>query len=229
MITKRNLALPDFRGNILTCNSHHRITPGLLAYRPFCVHRRTVAGQAGRLSNTATMRKQKLSNDELKVVAKEWLNYNPETGKFTWKIKRPWTNVAIGSIAGENSTARGGYFFIKLCRGRSTSLHRLAFVFMTGDWPSQYVDHINGIKNDNRWVNLRPATPSQNNQNMRRSKRNRSGFKGVKYRPEKRKWEASIDKDRKSYYLGLFKTPQEASEAVNKKRQELHGEFAKYF
>ena len=86
------------------------------------------------------------------------------------------------------------------------------------------VDHINGNGLDNRRANLRPVTSQQNKWNMRKQKRNTSGFKGV-YRNGKG-WMAALAVNRKWVHIGTFKTPQEAHAAYCQRAREVYGEFA---
>lgn len=85
--------------------------------------------------------------------------------------------------------------------------HRLAWFYVTGNWPANQIDHINGVRDDNRFSNLREATNLQNAHN-RKYNRNKSGFQGV--RKENSKWLAEIKINYKAVRLGLFNTPEEA-------------------
>ena len=89
----------------------------------------------------------------------ELLNYNPDTGVFTWK-KRTSNRAPIGSVAG---TLSNGYWGITIA-GMRTYAHRLAFLYMEGDYPlAQVVDHIDGDKLNNKWTNLRRFSRNLNN------------------------------------------------------------------
>ena len=149
---------------------------------------------------------------------RELLHYDPSTGDFTWRVRI--ANVAAGTIAGKLLPT--GYRVIRV-RGRAYYAHRLAWLFMTGQWPRQQIDHINNTTGDNRWLNLREATQAQNNANRR--VRTSSGFKGV-YRAGKR-FSAFATYNGKSTYLGTFSTAAEASAAYLAKAREIHGEFAR--
>ena len=97
-----------------------------------------------------------------------------------------------------------------------------------GRWPRKGLDHINGRRDDNREENLREATQSENMANVPRAKNNKSGAKGVSWHAMGRKWQVHIQKSRKTYYLGLFNTLEEAAAAYREAAQRLHGVFAKH-
>ena len=102
-------------------------------------------------------------------------------------------------------------------------LHRLIMNCPKG----MTIDHINHDKLDNRKSNLRICTQSENSQNIGKKKTNTSGYKGVSLDKNTGKWRASIMKNRKSYVIGNYNTPEEAHAAYCKTAKELHGEFAK--
>jgi len=89
------------------------------------------------------------------------------------------------------------------------------------------VDHANGVRSDNRISNLRLATKAENTQNQKITKRNTSGYKGVSYIKSRSTWDARIMKNRKVYWLGAFKSKEEAFAAYQKAAQDLHGDFAR--
>lgn len=132
-------------------------------------------------------------------VLKEHLNYDSDTGFLDWIS--PSGNGDSKSLAGcEHHT---GYIYIRL-GGSIYPAHRLAWLYMTGKWPENQIDHINGIKNDNRFCNLREATMSNNMMNRGIFKNNTSGFKGVSYKGKK--WRARCTVNKKQYNLGIFST-----------------------
>ena len=152
---------------------------------------------------------------------KEVLEYNPDTGLFTWK-KTFRNRVVVGSVAGCKNK---GYIVIKINRKRHLA-HRLAYLYMAGKFPENLIDHINHIRDDNRWTNLRDATTSQNQANRVKQKNNTSGYKGVRWNKTTKKWCARIRYMNKDIHIGVYTTPQEASEAYKKKAIELFGEFS---
>lgn len=142
-------------------------------------------------------------------------NYDPVTGILTWRVDRS-TWVKAGDVAG--SIDGNGYVNIQIS-GTGYKAHRLAWLWVTSEWPKAEIDHINRIKDDNRWVNLREATHSQNTINI--SPRNRLLPRGVKRKG--RKFTAEIGKP--NLYLGTFDTPEEARAAYVVAAQDLYGEF----
>lgn len=149
--------------------------------------------------------------------------YDPETGVFTNRITRS-PNALKGQKAGSESVH--GYNTIRF-NGKLYRNARLAYLYMTGKWPPEgyIVDHINSLKMDDRWANLRLATISQN-------MCNRVGInygkqpKGVY--PNGSGWQAQIKVNGNKIYLGTYKTIEEAAEAYRKAAKEHHGEFARY-
>ncbi|MCP1440474.1 hypothetical protein J3D56_003910 [Erwinia persicina] len=161
-----------------------------------------------------------MTEEELKAL----LHYDAETGFFTWKTNRQGTARA-GRIAG--NLCNNGYLTIQI-KGKNYRAHRLAFLFMTGEFPTDMCDHINGIRDDNRWVNLRQATRAENNQNRSISSANTSGVKGVCWDKFARKWQAQICINSKNAHLGYFTTLAAAELAVQEARIKLHGEFSNH-
>lgn len=148
---------------------------------------------------------------------RELLRYDPETGVFTWLV-RTSTCIKVGDVAGTTDTL--GYILIRV-DGVRYKAHRLAFLWMTGEWPKDMIDHINGAKGDNRFANLRPATPAENRQNQRRAKSNsQTGLLGV-CRHGKR-FRATIRIDGRYIHLGTFDTPDQAHETYLAAKRRLH-------
>jgi hypothetical protein len=152
------------------------------------------------------------------------LHYDPDTGRFTWLASLAH-RVKVGDEAGSNHGS--GYFEIGIDNVRYLA-HRLAWFYMSGEWPSAQIDHRDLDRSNTRWNNLRLATHGQNVHNSGPRKHNSHGFKGVTFYPSKKtKWHARIMFQRKLYLLGFFNTPEEAHAAYAKKAAELHGEFAR--
>ena len=132
-------------------------------------------------------------------------------------------HARAGGIAGSTNSA--GYLQIRI-DGHRYLLHRLAWLYVTGEWPEAEMDHQNGDRADNRFCNLRPATNSENGRNRGGAKRNTSGFKGVSWDARLRKWKAKIVVNGHQIYLGLFDNPIHAWIAYREAALKYHGEFA---
>lgn len=155
-----------------------------------------------------------LTQSELQRV---W-HYCPDEGRFTRLMTVGGTK--IGDVA--NFLRHDGYIQIQIS-GKKYLAHRLAYLYMTGEWPKNQIDHIDWIRNNNRWANLRNATNSINQQNQRGSKlNNTSGHLGVSWNTRAGKWRAAIQLNGKTIYLGFFDDKHEASERYLSKKRELH-------
>lgn len=130
---------------------------------------------------------------------KELLDYDPETGVFTWRHFMGGFARA-GSVAG--STDSHGHTQIKV-DGKLHLAHRLAFLYATGATPAE-VDHVNRVKSDNRLANLRGVSRSENLHNTAPCKRNKSGVKGVFWIERLGKWQAYISTAGKRRVLGCY-------------------------
>lgn len=152
------------------------------------------------------------------VVRKE-LSYNPETGDFIRVISHAQRKI-VGRVAG--SITSTGYR--KICiGGHSYKAHRLAWLVIHGEWPAGQIDHINGIRTDNRIANLRVVNNRENGENKRKATASStSGFLGVSWHKARCKWRAEIKHKGKKYYLGLFETPEEAYSTYIQKKREMH-------
>lgn len=154
-------------------------------------------------------------------IVNNLIEYRPDDGRFFWKVSRG--RVRAGDRAGYYATDQG-YRYIRLL-GQVVAEHRLAFLMMTGSAPNGWVDHKNGIVSDNRWLNLRDCTPSQNQFNRKVNKTNKSGIKGVTWDPSRNKWRARIRLHGKEFNLGRFNTLEAASRAYEKAAKFAHGDF----
>ena len=154
---------------------------------------------------------------------KSRLSYDPNTGIFVWKNSGSPVQRRCGMAAGSSVN---GYVRIVLEK-RSYAAHRLAWLVMTGKWPSDLVDHKNMIPSDNRWSNLREASNSQNLANASAHKNNISGLKGVYSRKRFKKWVAQIKVGGKAKYLGSFENKEDAAAAYFNAAKKYHGEFAR--
>jgi hypothetical protein len=113
-----------------------------------------------------------------------------------------------------------GYVYVRM-NGKSYGEHRLIHLLFTGEWPDQ-VDHINGVRNDNRYENLRSASHAQNCMNR---KPMGSNSKGCYWQPKRNKWIAQIGVDGRRKTLGYFDTEAEAAAAYARAARDLHGEY----
>lgn len=139
------------------------------------------------------MTKQTLTHSRLIYL----LSYNADTGVFTWNDTEH--RVIAGSVAGFTHNVKG-YRFITI-DGVWYREHRLAFLYMTGEFPPDQVDHINHIRHDNRWVNLRLCSNKENHKNQKLSKSNKSGVYGVQFVTKTGRWRSFITIQRKNIHL----------------------------
>lgn len=151
---------------------------------------------------------------------KDFLHYDPETGHWAWLVSGRGTRSPRAGTVG-----KWGYIVIQF-NGKLYRAHRLAWFYMTGEWPKEDIDHINRIKDDNRWCNLREASRSQNNINSGMRKHNTSGLKGVFYRSDRpKKWQAKIGLNGRGKHLGYFNTKEEAHAAYLAAARANYGDF----
>jgi HNH endonuclease len=136
------------------------------------------------------------------------LDYDEKTGEFIWRIRRNSHagKVRIGSVAGTPVADRDGGAHINIkFAGKAYRAHRLAWLFMTGEWPKGDVDHKDGVRIHNWWSNLRIVTRGQNNANRHKlTASNVSGKTGVSWVAHRDQWMARINVAGKVVHLGLF-------------------------
>jgi hypothetical protein len=165
----------------------------------------------------------KRPNSELTVERlRSLFSYDEKTGIFTRRVKRG-IKFQPGEVAGSKPD-RDGHVRISVDYVRYQA-HRLAWLYVHGKWPSKSLDHVNGIGSDNRIENLREATSSENQQNLRRPlKRNQSKLLGafIQRKGGHVGWAAAIGINGKQKYLGYFKTAEGAHAAYLKAKAELH-------
>lgn len=152
---------------------------------------------------------------------REALDYDRNTGVFTWRI-RPSQNTKPRAVAG--GVCSTGAIQIRV-DGRKWHAHRLAWLHVHGSLPQGDIDHINLNRSDNRIANLREATRSQNCCNVGLRKDNRTGMKGVSKR--RGQWSARITKDYRTTFLGSFDSCAAAAAAYAVAAAALHRDFAR--
>lgn len=159
-----------------------------------------------------------ITQEELKAN----LRYDSETGDFTW-LKQVGSRVSVGTIAG--CKTRYGYVSIRVLGGTYLA-HRLAWLYTYGEMPKMHIDHINGVKDDNRLCNLREASKSENGFNRDKPRTNKTGYKGVSLCGcIKNPYVSQIGVNGKSIRLGRFPTAELAHEAYREAAKKYHGEF----
>ncbi|ELJ7526683.1 HNH endonuclease [Salmonella enterica] len=154
---------------------------------------------------------------------RDLIDYNPENGVLTAKVN--FSGRQAGSVIGSQTWQ--GYYAFSLF-GKKCFAHRLAWLLHYGEWPSQPIDHINGIKTDNSIRNLRLCSLSQNQFNKPTQKNNTTGVKGVYWNKRDKRYVASVQFNGKKYSAGHHKDIDSAKEAVMKLREKLAGEFTNH-
>ena len=154
-------------------------------------------------------------------ILKEYLSYDCNSGIFI-RLKSGNNKTKVGEAAGNKHSSGYSFIFVNY---KSYAAHRLAWLYVYGEFPNECIDHINNDRSDNRINNLREATHSQNNSNVVCKKNNKSGYKGVHYDNTKRKYIAQIGFNKKRIHLGVFDCPIEAHIVYDNKAKELFGKF----
>jgi len=168
------------------------------------------------------------------------LRYEPETGKLFWKERTPdlfaetskdperrcvaWNARDAGT---EAMTAQRQGYCVGAVLGQSVLAHRVAWAMMTGQWPSDQVDHINGARSDNRWHNLRAATSAENARNRSSNNASTSKFLGVSWATRQNRWHAQIGSGGVRLHLGFFISETDAATAYDAAAAARYGEFAR--
>lgn len=149
---------------------------------------------------------------------KELFEYDPRNGVFTWKARTCQRNM-VGKIAGTLNTF--GHRQIRV-DGTLRMAHHLAWLYITGEWPPENIDHVNGNPDDNRISNLRLATPKQNQENVKLRCDNSSGHKGVYWNKRERKWVARVQHHKTRIFVGRFDSLTDAVNAVKLTRDDVY-------
>lgn len=163
------------------------------------------------------------------------LHYDPETGIFTW-LPRPiqqqqdksWNARWAGKRAGSHWVgSRSGPYWKLVILWQVHYAHRIAWFYMTGEWPEEDIDHKDGDGVNNRWANFRLATPSQNHQNMKPRTDCASGLKGAYYDKRRGRYFSQITISGKLRRIGTFSSAEEAHAAYCAEAEKHFGEFAR--
>lgn len=147
---------------------------------------------------------------------RELLNYQPDTGIFTWLVKRRGA-ANKGDIAG--CVARNGYLRIGI-DGQLYFAHRMAWLYVHGELPKM-IDHVNGVKTDNRISNLRAASQALNAQNRRRPQGS-NPYIGISFHSSAKKWIANICTNGIRKTIGRFDSPEDARDAYLAEKRKTH-------
>jgi hypothetical protein len=150
---------------------------------------------------------------------KEVLDYNPETGIFTYKVSR---------VSNKSGTPAGcldhKYLRVRI-DNKLYYCHRLAWLYMTGKFPALFIDHIDNIQSNNKWLNLRECSNAENLRNTKLPSHNTSGAKGVRWSKACNKWVARCRVNYKDIHIGLFANKDDAIKARNDYASIHHGVF----
>jgi hypothetical protein len=153
---------------------------------------------------------------------REILHYDPDTGVWTW-LRPPAKNILVGSVAGTISVH--GYRIITF-QGVKYRSGRLAWLYMTGEWPVEEIDHDNRDKTDDRWCNLLDKSRSNNALNRDLQVNNFSGTRGIHFDTARGLWQVQVKKDNVSHFGGRYDDYNEAVIARDELASKLHGSFA---
>lgn len=154
---------------------------------------------------------------------REALRYSPVVGVFEWR--KPGRRIRVGGLAG--AVVKGSGYVRIVLAGKPYPAHRLAWLYMTGAWPAEDIDHIDGDRSNNAWNNLRQATKSTNGWNKCVMRTNRSGIKGLSQHNETGRWQARFEANGE-IWSAMFATKEAAESAIREKRSQVHGEFANH-
>lgn len=155
-----------------------------------------------------------INQDDLRRL----LAYDDQTGLFTWIARSGTAKAGAACVALDG----GGYIQIRINR-RAYKAHRLAWLYVHGKWPDKFIDHINGVRTDNRLSNLREVDALLNQQNQRHSQgASRSGLLGVSWHKPTGKWRARISVNKTAIHLGSFDSAEEAHAVYLAAKREHH-------
>lgn len=162
-------------------------------------------------SHTIAEKEQQMSNPDSTLTferCRELFNYDPDTGVITNRVYRNFRSTA-GKMVGSNDGK--GYLHMRVDY-KMYQNHRVAWLWFYGEWPSAHVDHIDGVRDNNRIANLRDV-PQIINQQNRRDPRVGSASQVMGVRLVKGSWQSRIYFHKREWILGYFDTPEEAHAA----------------
>lgn len=154
---------------------------------------------------------------------KELFYYHPSSGDFV-RLVSVSSNTKAGDQAG--CPDKLGYLVIRV-DGVLYKAHRLAWLYVHGEWPPAGIDHEDTVENHNWITNLRPANQSQNCCNIGLRADNTSGHKDIKWRPKRNKFTVEVQFEKKSRYVGIYSKLEDAVVARDEALAEMHGAFAR--
>lgn len=177
------------------------------------------------MSNTQRAGRIKAGTFDLDVTTlRQIVAYDEEAGQLVWR--RTHGKRISGAAVGTTCSKRG---YLRVCIGGAKyALHRLVWLYVHGEWPTDFIDHIDGNTKNNRLGNLREATCAENLWNTRKSKANTSGFKGVCWNSRSKSWRAYVSVNGKQHTIGYFKSKEDAFAARVHAANRMHGEFARH-
>ena len=161
-------------------------------------------------------------------TVKSVLDYNPDTGIFTWRYRsdhpQRWNTRYAGQPAG--TTTPDGYIKIMMPGRIQYNAHTIAWLYVYGEWRPGEIDHRLGVRGDNRIAELRLTTSPDNCCNKAMQKNNKSGFVGVHFDRQHGLWRARITRDKQNLDVGFFRSAEEAAAARQRQVPHVQGDFA---
>ena len=178
--------------------------------------------QGGNTSSCGCVHGIRIDDPITNVQLKLLVLYDPDKGLFVRQVIG--RGVKVGAILGTFDKTTG---YIRICvEGQKYWAHRLAWFYMTGEWPVKYVDHKDRCKTNNKWNNLRSATQTLQNANSRIRIDNTTGYKGVSFDRNRKRFRANIGCNNEDYSLGYFDSAEEAALAYDSAAHRFFGAFA---
>jgi hypothetical protein len=156
---------------------------------------------------------------------KEVLSYDKETGLFTW-IKKLGVRTIIGDVI--SAINNSGYIHVQINKKKYLG-HRLVWLYEFGEFPIEFIDHVDGNRANNRLSNLREASNSQNMMNRKVNTNSKLKTKGVCFHKKLNKFQVACQKNGKRIFLGTFDNLVDAKNAYISFAMKAHGEFYRQF